>query len=205
MRQNDALEFLEVWLKNQTGQVNLVVIAGGTCSGKSYLAGAINNYFGEGDVSVVQLDDYFKDLDDPTLPHDPSGYPIFDLPQSYHRRQINVDVAALLGGNPIDCPVYDIASNRRTLTTRLIEARKIIVIDGLFSIDFLSHLKHLAIYVDTADALRCERRIERDATRFGVSESIIREVFYAHLLPLHRKYVEPQRSKADILVEGNNG
>lgn len=206
MNQNHALEYIETWLKRRPRPRILIAVAGGTCSGKTFFSQKIREYFGLDQVSILRLDDFFKDFLDPSLPHDGSGAPIFDVPNSYLSDEYVQDIAKLLSGTAIWSPLYDISQNRRLSSYgEALEPKRIIVAEGLFTIQFLRHLNPLKIYIDTRDDIRCSRRVARDTFMLQVSPEVVTRVFYSRFLPLHHQFVAPQNADADLIVEGVNG
>lgn len=89
----------------------VIVIAGPSGSGKSRLSRRLG-------LPVLNLDDFYKDGDDPTLPRLDlaGGEPIVDWddPASWLAEDAVATIEKLCAGGGADVPVYDIASSRRT-------------------------------------------------------------------------------------------
>lgn len=185
----------------------LIVISGGSCSGKSYLAnilaGAINPFMR---ISCIGLDNYFKDIDDPSLPRNAKGSRLFDRPDSYHCEEFVSHVSDLMSGKSISMPIYDQVSCRRISGQYLIiELADIIVAEGLFAITILKNIKKnkINVYVDASEKIRLERRTTRDILRYGVSEDVVVSKFFEKVKPCHTEFVEPQKNIADIVLMNN--
>ena len=106
-----AIESFAEIAKNATHTV-LIVIAGVSCSGKTYFANFLKALLEE-DTMLIPLDNYFLDIDDSGLPHDAFGLPSFDEPKSYHMEEFKEDITLAISGNDIKIPDYDIKNNRR--------------------------------------------------------------------------------------------
>lgn len=197
----------------------LVLDAGGSCSGKGYLAKTLQERMmlmkgkRTRTVSIVPMDDCFRDIDDPKLPS-MDGFPIFDMPQSYHIGEIASYVQALIEGRSIRYPVYDLDKNKRfSEKTRQIEPADVLIIDGLFAISGMEPLCRMLVqdakasvirvFVDADAPTRLKRRTDRNIKY--AREERIREVFMDLINPLHMYYVEPQRISADIIIRNNIG
>jgi uridine kinase len=187
---------------NNNATRKLILVAGPTCAGKSHLVKLLSNSLES--ASIVVLDDYFRDIDDPDLPMI-ACRTTFDAPMSYHRSEIHGHVEKLMAGNDIECPVYSIASNRRLAQTKAIRSSAIIIVDGLFAIRELAvrYASAISVYVEAGEETRLKRRIKRNLETYGISEEATRRNFYGKVLPLQRMYVEPQRIKASIIAIGD--
>ena len=183
----------------------LASIAGGSCSGKSFIARRIAYSAVQRGMSAVTLplDMYFRDADDSLLPRDSLGRNLFDVPQAYHADAYLRHAVQLLAGKPMWIPAYDTRTNTRvTERGTLVEPAELLIADGLFAIEFLArlHPQMLAVYVEASEYVRVSRRIMRDTRTYGVTEEAVRNVFRKKVLPCHARYVEPQKLLADIIV-----
>ncbi len=183
----------------------LILIAGGSCSGKSYFAARLKERFAaiSKSVGTVQLDYYFKDLDDPTMPRNTEGRKLFDLPGSYHLNEYKLAIGQLINGQAVNMPNYDSMANKRLVGLGLrIEPPDIIIAEGLFAISILSsdHPFAIKIFIDADQQFRLNRRIARDTVRCGVSSEIVRDNFVNKVLSCHMRFVEPQKLEADFVI-----
>ena len=93
---------------------HVVVVAGPSGSGKSRLCERLAVQHG---LPVVHLDDFYKDGDDPTLPHVhlTGGAPVVDWddPDSWLLEDAVAALEELCRTGSADMPVYEIAADRR--------------------------------------------------------------------------------------------
>lgn len=205
MTAKEALKFV-VSLMMRADSPTLFAIAGGSCSGKSYFTGellsALDDLFLT--AAVVPLDDYFKDMDDPSLPRNSEGRRLFDVPESYHEAEFISAVTDLMKGREVFVPAYDMAKCKRVVGAgKNVKPGNIVVVEGLFAISMLQKNDLTGatnIFIDAREDLRLKRRIERDVLRFGTSEERVRKIFFEKVKPYHEKHIEPQKRYSDIVI-----
>lgn len=184
----------------------LVIIAGGTCSGKTTFAQELFGFFGSDVSLVISLDNYYKDYRDKTLPRDGNGHFLFDHPQAYRFWKLIDTIYRLSNGKKSYLPRYDIASNT------IIEERgdillphPVIIVEGLFSVmylnDFVSRFNQLRIYLEVDYQTALTRRLERDTKSYGVSRERVEKKFIEKIWPSHNDFVVNQKWQTDIIVK----
>ena len=99
-------------------------------------------------------------------------------------------------------PRYDFATYSRVPQPRFLCPRPVIFVDGLWLLRSaeLRPLFDLKIFLDTPAALRHERRLIRDTLERGYSAGEVRERLRGKVLPMHDRYVEPQKRWADLVL-----
>jgi uridine kinase len=113
----------------------VVVVAGPSGSGKTVLCRRLSRDRG---WPVVNLDDFYKDGDDPTLPRValPGGEPVvdWDSPESWSGQAALEALRTLCRQGQVDLPVYDIPRNAR-VGTRTVErgAAAYVLVEGIFA------------------------------------------------------------------------
>ncbi|HEY5158121.1 MAG TPA: uridine kinase [Anaerolineales bacterium] len=178
----------------------VIGIAGGSGSGKTTVAQAILQRVGPDRISFLQHDAYYKDL---------SGLPLaqrievnFDHPNSLDSELLTQHIRDLRDGRPIEVPVYDFSHHSRTTKTYTVQARGVILIEGIliFAEPALRDLFDVKIYVDTDSDLRFIRRLQRDITERGrTTESVIKQ-YLNTVRPMHLEFVEPSKRYADVII-----
>ncbi|HET9860730.1 MAG TPA: ATP-binding protein [Nocardioidaceae bacterium] len=105
----------------------VIVIAGPSGSGKSRLSRRLG-------LPVLNLDDFYKNGSDPTLPRLAMGVADWDDPASWlHDDALRV-IEALCRDGAADVPVYDIAQDGRTGSHRLeLDGAAYFVAEGIFA------------------------------------------------------------------------
>ncbi|MFA5359176.1 MAG: hypothetical protein WC310_05180 [Patescibacteria group bacterium] len=179
----------------------LIAIAGCSCSGKSFLAKALNE---ASPATILPLDNFFRDIDDPALPRDKNNRHLFEAPESYWKDQYLAAAVALLTGKTVILPTYDLATNKRLPTTgQTVSPNTTIVAEGLYAITFLSALSApvLKVFLDTDLEICLNRRIARDVPRWNITAEKVREIFFAKVLPYYQMFIAKQKSLADIVIK----
>ena len=140
------------------GKPHCVAIAGGSGSGKSWLAQHLARVL---PATVLGVDSYYRDLGHLALEH--RHHQNFDSPESLDWDLLLEQFTALAEGLAIDQPVYDFALHQRTAATRRIEPGRFVIFDGLFAL-YDKRLRRLCgtkIFVEADDAVCLTRRMER--------------------------------------------
>lgn len=108
----------------------------------------------------------------------------------------------LIGGEPIDCPVYDFTQHNRSAEVRRIDPAPVILVEGIliFAEKELRELFDIKIFVDTDADVRILRRIKRDVVERGRTLESVEAQYLQTVKPMHELYVEPSKRCADIIV-----
>lgn len=174
----------------------LVHIAGPSSSGKTTrVADKIIETL-QNDLAIRKLsqDNYF------------TGKRPWDKPESMDLELQKQHLKALKNGETIWKPHYSYPENRRT-TYSVFFPGEVVVLEGIFAlhkkvVDFAD----LKIYVDCNPYVMLMRRLLRDCGSSGRTKQTHKEVlqiFLEEVLPLGRKYVEPTKRNADLIIVNN--
>lgn len=110
----------------------VVLLCGPSGSGKSTLAERAG-------LPVLQLDDFYKDGDDPTLPLLPDGGGTdWDHPGSWHGEDAMAAIRALCADGRAEIPVYSIPDNGRVGThTLALDGARAFIAEGIFAAEIV--------------------------------------------------------------------
>ena len=179
--------------------IMMIGIAGGTGSGKTTLAQRLCDAFGDS-VCLIRHDSYYKRHDD--LTYEERTKLNYDEPAAFDTDLMKEHLAALKRGESIDCPVYDYTVHNRSNDVQHIEPKKVIIVEGIliFADEEVCDLFDVKIFVDTDADVRILRRIRRDVSKRGRSLESVMNQYLTTVKPMHEKYVEPTKRRADIIV-----
>lgn len=175
-------------------------LAGGTGSGKTTVAFEILNAVGEKRIAFLPQDAYYRHIDwespEQLAQHN------FDHPSAIDTPLLARDLQALKEGRSVEAPVYDFVSHRRSRKTRHIEARPVVLAEGILLLaePRIRRLLDFKIYVDTDADVRLTRRILRDMKERGRAIDDILRQYMATVRPMHLEFVEPSKRWADVIV-----
>jgi uridine kinase len=178
----------------------VIGIAGGSGSGKTTLAELIIDRVGSDQIAYLPHDAYYKDLS--KLPPNQRAAVNFDHPDSLDNELLIQHVERLKRYQPVDLPIYDFKTHTRTDHTLKIDARPVIMVEGIliFAEPPLRKLLDVKIFVDTDSDIRFIRRLDRDIEERGRSvDSVVRQ-YLATVRPMHLEFVEPSKRYADMII-----
>jgi uridine kinase len=183
----------------------VIGIAGGSGSGKTTIASAVVAEVGEGEVTVLEHDSYYRHFEGLTF--EERSRINYDHPDSLETELMVRHLERLLEGRAIDRPVYDFTTHLRSSETVNVQPRPVILVDGILVLvdPQLRALLDLKVYVDTDADVRVLRRLQRDITERGRTiESVIQQ-YLTTVRPMHLQFVEPSKVYADLIIpEGYN-
>ncbi len=175
-------------------------VAGGSGSGKTTVSTAILERVGMDHIAYLEHDSYYKDFRD--LPPFPNGVVNFDHPDTLETSLLVEHIRQLKQSRPVEVPVYDFTTYRRTGEVRVVEPQPVILVEGIliFSEPELRKLFDMRIFVDTAPDIRFIRRLKRDITERGRSVELVIEQYLLSVRPMHLDFVEPSKRYADVII-----
>lgn len=178
----------------------IVGVAGGTGSGKTTVARAIAESLPTGTATLIEHDAYYRDR--PDLSYDQRSELNFDHPDALETQLLIEHLQTLKSGEPVEVPIYDFSTHRRSDERRRIEPGPVIVVEGIlvFADARLRSVFDLKVFVDTDADIRVFRRIRRDIEQRGRTFQSVREQYYATVRPMHLQFVEPSKRWADVIV-----
>lgn len=177
----------------------VIGVAGGSGSGKSTFTNRIKEYFGD-DVVVLYHDNYYRRQDG--VPFEQRVTVNYDHPDSLETELLVEHLKQLKEGKSIECPVYDYTKHNRSSEVIRIDPKPVILVEGILLLadPRVRDLLDIKVYVEADADERILRRISRDVEERGRDLNGIIKQYLTTVKPMHYLYVEPTRSKADIVI-----
>lgn len=170
----------------------LILITGGSASGKTHLAKELAKHFGSRAIFLSQ-DSFYK----PGGGHDRN----YDEPAAFDFEKQKQVLKELLDNKETTLPVYDFAKHDVVGSTP-IKPAEYIIFEGLFTFyDYeLSKLADFKIFVDTPADTRLARRIMRDVKERGRDVEEVINRWLKDVQPSYREFISPMKRYADVII-----
>ena len=181
----------------------LILIGGGSNSGKSYLTKKVVAEVGEEEITHLTLDDYYKDQSNMT-PEERLRVN-YDHPRAFDWKLMREQVAALKRGETIRKPVYDFVERTRSSKVDLIVPKKLIVIEGIMALvdKELRQMGDLSVFISASAERRFLRRLIRDSEERGREFEGIVKQYFSTVQPMYDEIVEPSSIYADLILNND--
>ena len=178
----------------------IIGIAGGTGSGKTTIVNQIIKHFPENEVCAISQDSYYKATDHLSL--EERSKINFDHPRAIDFDLIVEHLKKLKSNKAITQPIYSFVTHNRTKDTVTIDPRKVIIVEGIliFNNEELRKLFDIKIFVHADTDERLVRRVRRDIIERGRNIEDVLNRYQDTLKPMHRQFIEPTKSFADIII-----
>lgn len=108
----------------------------------------------------------------------------------------------LKSGKSIEKPLYDFELHNRKKETLLVEAKEVVILEGILilSEEEIRDLLDIKVFVDTDSDVRIIRRILRDIKERGRSLDSVIYQYMKTVRPAHLQFIEPSKKYADIII-----
>jgi uridine kinase len=178
----------------------VIGVAGGSGSGKTSVARAIYEHFGDRSILVLEQDFYYKDQSH--LPFEERLKTNYDHPLAFDNDLLIEHIHKLLRYEPIEKPVYDYKLHTRSNKVIYVEPKDVIILEGILVLEDerLRNLMDIKVYVDTDADIRIIRRLLRDIKERGRTLESVIEQYVSVVRPMHNQFVEPTKRYADIII-----
>ena len=180
----------------------IIGIAGGTGSGKTFLANKIKTIYPHKEIQTLKQDAFYHDFSHMSFKEREKIN--FDHPSSIDCELLLKKIKLISDRRKVFVPCYDYSKHLRKNNQYAINPADIIVVEGIFVLYFkaIRPLLEVKIYLHTPTQLRFQRRLERDKLRRGRSLKSIEKQFREFVQPMHKKYIEPTKDYADVILDG---
>jgi uridine kinase len=178
----------------------LILVAGGSASGKSTVVQEILDKAGLDDVLIIKHDDYY--LDQSNLPLEVRYLTNYDHPSSLDNELLFEHLTQLLQGKSIDKPTYDFVNHTRSTIVEHVDPKPIIIVEGILILENekIRGLSNINLFVELDDDTRFIRRLLRDMRERGRTlESIITQ-YESTVKPMFHKHIKPTKRYADVII-----
>lgn len=178
----------------------LIGVAGGSASGKTTVSQSILRRAGPDRIAYIPHDLYYKDLS--YLPLDQRARFNFDHPDALDNELLVAHLDALAAGQPIEAPTYDFTTYVRLPTTRPIQPKPVILLEGIliFAEPVLRRRMDIKLFVDADADLRFIRRLQRDVEERGRNVNSVIDQYLNTVRLMHLEFVEPTKRYADVII-----
>lgn len=180
-----------------------VGVSGGSAAGKTTVAGLLARGLADLRPLVIEVDRYF--LDRSGLAPEEREQVNYDVPEALDFSQLAGDLRALAHGERVMLPSYDYATHTSLPRAHPAEPSGLIIVEGilLFYPEAVRPLLDFRVFVDAESEERLRRRIARDTAERGRTEESVIRWFNERVEPGFKKYIEPTRAGADVVLDWN--
>ena len=178
----------------------VIGFAGGSGSGKSTIIQTLlSQRFGQ-QMSLLKHDAYYLNRAD--MPGTLAIEENWDHPDALDNELFISHLKELIAGNDIQSPVYDFANHRRSEALESVQARKLVLLDGILilAIPEVLEFVDLKVFVDTRSDECLARRILRDVRERGRDLEGVIEQYRRTVRPMHERFVSPSRARANLII-----
>ncbi len=181
----------------------IILVGGGTASGKTYVIKEVVKLIGEENVTHISIDDYYKDLTD--VPMEERVKINYDHPKAFDWTLIKQQLLALKNDETIEKPTYDYVIHNRSDKTETVTPKKIVIVEGIMALvnKDIRKLGDLKIFINATRERRLVRRMERDQKERGRTVDSIINQYFATVQPMYEEIVEPSSYYADVLINND--
>lgn len=179
----------------------LVVIAGGSATGKSTLARQLAAGLAQLDPVILAQDSYFRDFAEYDL-EERERVRTANHPDAVNWPAFHAALDALLAGGRITHPAPGTRPAARGEAVRTLGPAELIIVEGLFGLwdERCRDRADLRIYTEVDEDERVLRRVQRDVTERGSTVERMVSWYRRDVRPNYRTYTVASRPHADLVV-----
>lgn len=180
----------------------IIAIAGGSGSGKSTVAKALEDALGPSQVGIISQDSYYVNL--AHLSPAERSRQNYDHPDAFEDNLLLAHLKQLRRGRSIPVPVYDFSRDLRKNETVPLAPKPVIVVEGILILanPDLRKAFDIKVYIDADADTRLLRRLVRDIQERGRTLESVCSQYLNTVKPMHEAFVVPSKRYADIIIPG---
>lgn len=178
----------------------LILIAGGTASGKTTVVRKLLSHFDKNSVSILAMDNYYKRNDN--IPLEKRKLINYDHPDAIDMELLKNHIIDLLNNKDVDCPVYDFINHNRSNEIIHIKHTPVVIVEGILALydKNIRDLADIQIFVESEADIRFIRRLKRDIKERGRDVDDVIKQYLSTVKPMYDSYVAPTKRFADIII-----
>jgi uridine kinase len=179
----------------------LVLISGGTSSGKTTFTRALAEHLSDLFPVVLGQDSYFRDVSH--LPEaEQEAALTANRPDAVNWEVLRPHLEALKRGEAVEFPAPGTRAARRRETPARVGPSAVVLLEGhlLLVDEAVRRLADLKVFLDCDVEVRVLRRIARDVGRPTGSLERSLAWYWRDVLPNNQRYTNEQRRHADLIV-----
>lgn len=181
----------------------LILIGGGSASGKTYVIDEVIKLIGKEDIVHFSIDDYYKDLSSMSLEERKKQN--YDHPKAFDWKLMYAQLNELKNDRPIDKPLYDYVEHNRSQNVEHVEPKKLIIVEGIMGLvnKNVRELGDLKVFINASRERRLLRRMERDLVERGRNKESIINQYFASVQPMYEEIIGPSQYYADLIINND--
>ena len=184
-------------------QNRIILVGGGSSSGKSFVTAAVIKRIGEDNITRITMDDYYKDQSNISLEE---RYLVnYDHPKAFDWPLMRRQIQALKEGKTIQKPVYDFVQLTRSDKVEEVVPKKLIVVEGIMALADaqMRNLGDLRVFISASAERRFLRRLIRDKKSRGRTFENIINQYFTTVQPMYEEIVKPSSNYADLIINND--
>ncbi len=181
----------------------LVLVGGGSASGKTYVIEEVIKIIGKENVVHFSIDDYYKDLS--SMSFEERKKQNYDHPKAFDWKYMFEQLSDLKSGKAIDKPLYDYTKHNRSDKTEHVEPKKLIIVEGIMGLvnKKVRDLGDLKVFINASRERRLIRRLDRDIQTRGRAKDNILEQYFSTVQPMYEEIIGPSQYYADLTLNND--
>lgn len=181
----------------------LILVGGGTASGKTYVIDQVVKIIGEENVVHFSIDDYYKDLTN--LSMEERKKQNYDHPKAFDWKLIYEQLTKLKNDEDVDKPLYDYKVHNRSEKVQHVEPKKLIIVEGIMGLvnKNVRELGDLKVFINASRERRLLRRMDRDIVERGRDKESIVNQYFSTVQPMYEEIIGPSQYYADLIVNND--